>query len=322
MEPVRVGIIGCGAVVQGNYSRALGMVAGVRVVALHDRDERAASQASAIFGAPSVSFDELTEMSDAALIATPPSSHVDLVARCLELRIPVLCEKPFVSREEDARKLVALSESLRVPLYVGHLRRTFAAARAARDLIASGVLGGVRSLDLAEGGRFSWDTASNYVTTDIAGGVLFDTGSHTVDLGLFVSGLDAREFRVEVEGVHRDKPEPSHDLRATARLVGEHFDVALSLRLSRRRVLSNRIRIVCENGTVELSVGPRDRIRITGPSGTAIVPAREHVVDFNEHFADQFARVLVRGDADDFSARRFIGLTAVLEALAAAKERP
>lgn len=320
MSRKRLGIIGCGAVVQNNYARAIPEVRGVEVAAVHDLDPRAASAAAALLGAPAVSLEELFGRVDAVIVATPPSTHVGIVTDCIKRGLTVLCEKPFVSREADALELVRMSKDTGVPVYVGHLRRTFPSARLARDLIATGTLGRVRSMSLVEGGRFSWDTSSNYVSSDISGGVLFDTGSHTVDLGLFVSGLDGRDFAVAVDEVHRDRPEPAHELSARARLITAETEIALGLHLSRHRVLANRVRIELDHGIVELSVGPRDRIRVTGRGGSAVIPAGTGAADFNGYFTEQFYRIFVEKSAAEFEAARFVGLSRVLERVATARE--
>jgi len=320
MTVTRVGIIGCGAVVKNNYARALPDVHGVEIVAVHDLNGAAAAEMAAVFAVDAVSLNELCSRVDAVIIATPPSSHVALVRTCVERGLTVLCEKPFVSRAVEATELVALSAARGVKVYVGHLRRTFPSARLARDIIATGVFGAVRRLRLCEGGRFAWDTSSNYVESDISGGVLFDTGSHTVDLGLFVSGLDQEDFSVAVDSVERDRPEPAHEVQAAARLKLAGREVFLELHVSRHRVLANRVRVELDHGVVELSVGPRDRIRVTGPLGSAILPASAGAPDFNGYFSEQFARIFVEKRATEFEASRFVGLTRVLEAIASTAE--
>ncbi len=320
MSFVRLGLVGCGAVVQNNYARALPEVAGVRVTAVHDRDQRAAAAAAAIFGAPIRSFDALCEGVDAVVIATPPSSHFGLVTSFIDRGISVICEKPFVGRREEAEAIVALSEKSGVAVYVGHLRRTFPSVRLARDIVATGSLGRVKAMRLVEGGRFAWDTSSGYVSSDAFGGVLFDTGSHTVDMGLFISGLDQERFAVTVDEVRRDRPEPAHDLMAQLRLEASDCEVAVTLSLSRRRALANIVRIELEGGVIEVSAGPRDRIRVSGPGGVAIVPTGPLPADFNGYFTEQFARILVDGTGQEFLAARFVGLSSVLEAVVRATE--
>lgn len=320
MEPTRIGLVGCGAVVQNNYARALPGIQGLRVVAVHDLDLKAAADAAMRFGAVAMDFDSLCDRVDAVIIATPPSSHLALVLSCVDRGLTVVCEKPFVSRASEAAMVVSRSQEKDVPVFVGHLRRTFPSVRLARDLIASGAFGKVQRLQLIEGGRFAWDTSSNYVANDVSGGVLFDTGSHTVDMGLFISGLDREEFEVRVSRVSRDRAEPSHELKAEALLDGGYGTVGLDLHVSRHRVLANRVRVVLERGTVDVSVGPRDRVRVSGPLGSAVLPTGPLAADFNGYFTEQFVRIFVERRADEFRAARFVGLTKVLEAIASAQE--
>ena len=60
--------------------------------------------------------------------------------------------------------------------------------------------------------------------------------------------------------------------------------VLLDLHLSRHHVLANRVRVVLEQGVVDVSVGPRDRIRVSGPRGTRGGPRRS-----NRHARDACA---------------------------------
>ena len=313
----RVGIVGCGALTRTNYARSLPQVAGVRVACVHDLNQGAAALAAEQFGAAAVSLDALCGEVDTVIVATPPGTHYGIVKTCLDRGRNVVCEKPFVGVVEEARELVAIAATRGVSLHVGHLRRTFASVNLARELIMSGALGAVRRLLLAEGGRFSWDVQSGYVSSDPLGGVLFDTGSHTLDVALFVTGLDTADFAVSVLNVRRDRPEPAHELEAEFQLRQPEQEVSVRLLLSRYRALANRVRIELEHGTVEVPVGPRDCIRVRGVRTSAILRTAPASSDYNDYFIAQWRAVFGGVGASAFDARNFIGLTAILEAVGA-----
>ena len=78
---------------------------------------------------------------DAAIVATPNSTHLPLSREFLSRGAPVLVEKPVAASVEDAQALAAVSRSTGVPVLVGHHRRHNPIIRSARAMIAEGRLG-------------------------------------------------------------------------------------------------------------------------------------------------------------------------------------
>lgn len=316
-KPLRLAIVGCGTVAQVNYSRTLPRVAGIEVTLVSDLRTEAAEALASKMGARVATFEQILEQADAVIVATPPSSHFELVRRALE-RVPlVVCEKPFVPTVREARELVVVAERTGHRLLVGHFRRTFAALRMARELVQTGVMGRVTAIDIAEGGRFAWEAESGYVFKDPFGGVLFDTGSHSIDMALYVTLLDGQKIEPIVHQVVRDRAEPSHEIRAEVTLRTPSGEVDLLVRLSRYRALANRLHVTFERGSLDVSVGPRGNVRLNGPSGSTVLHAVDAHNDFDLAFIDQWYAMFGQTGADvPFRAERFVGLTAVIEAIA------
>lgn len=313
-----VALVGCGAVAELSYAKALTRVPNLRAAFACDLDSGAAERVAAMLDAEVVGFAEALERAEVIIIATPPASHFDLASKAIAAGRTVLCEKPFVSSAQEARDLVAQARACGVALYVGHFRRCFPALRGARDLIGSGALGAVREVDVAEGGRFAWASRSRYVETDPHGGVLFDTGSHALDMALFATSLDEAELAVDGVRVRRERPEPAHEVSAEFLVGAEGRTIPMRVRFSRYRVLANRVRIICDGGTVDVSTLPRDRFRVWGPSGSSLMYGSARDPDFQTTFLEQLHRIFGPLDgAQDFAAERFVGLTGILEAIAA-----
>jgi predicted dehydrogenase len=315
-EKRKLGIIGCGAVVQKNYLQALPLYPDVGVSFVHDLNPSAAEKIAAKIGARVSTPEVIKAECDIVVIATPPSSHAALVAEMLTKGRTVICEKPFVGTKSDAVHLVQLAAERNSELFVAHFRRAFPSVRLARALVETGVLGAVTRVSAFEGGRFSWEAESGYVYKDPYGGVLFDTGSHTLDMLLHVAGLDSGPLEVTSARVVRDCPEPSHDVEAKATLVREGKEIPAHFKLSRFMATANKIRVDCESGFVELPVGLVDYVRVGRQDGkSVIVRAKESYGDIMDCFALQFKQMFNPDPQRTYSAEKFINLTALLEVL-------
>lgn len=318
-QPLRLAIVGCGTVAQTTYTRTLPRSRFVRTEFVSDLRSEAAQGVAAKLGARVATLGEIHRDADAVIIATPPSSHFELVSACLEHVPLVVCEKPFVGRRSEAEALAQMAKERGRTLYVAHFRRLFPSVQLARAVGALGGLGRVTALDIVEGGRFSWEAESGYVSSDPFGGVLYDTGSHTIDMALFAAGLDEMPLSVRIRDVQRDRAEPSHALSATFDLeTSEMGCVPVSVRLSRYETLANVVRIRYERGELLFSAGLRGTVRLTGPAGSTLLQPAIERTDFGDCFVDQWNVMFGSRHADVFAVHRFVNLTGVLEALATA----
>jgi len=81
------------------------------------------------------------------LLATPHSTHADLVCEAASAGKHVFVDKPFTLKVADARRAIAACEKAGVVLQVGHHRRRFGATRRIRQMIDSGEIGMVHELE-------------------------------------------------------------------------------------------------------------------------------------------------------------------------------
>lgn len=83
---------------------------------------------------------------DAVIVATPTSTHREVVEDCLRAGLHVLVEKPLASTVEDAEALAALARESGRTLMVGHTFLFNPAVRAIKRYIDEGQLGKIRYL--------------------------------------------------------------------------------------------------------------------------------------------------------------------------------
>jgi predicted dehydrogenase len=142
-------------------------------------------------------------------ICTPPGSHAGLIGRALAAGLHVLCEKPLVTRAEDALALAAARQGK--VLHTVHNWLEAPISRKVSELVASGALGTITRID--------WQTLRIQPAVTVAvkgaenwrvdpamagGGILFDHGWHALYCVLRWAGkapkgvaakLETRKFR-------------------------------------------------------------------------------------------------------------------------------
>ena len=305
--------------VQRLYLPALLQAEGVNVRWVTDLDVARAQQVAKLFGAQTASLEEVASRAECAIVTTPPASHRAIVEACLGPVPVVLCEKPFVPTRAEATDLVDQAHASGTRLYVGHFRRLFPHVGLARDLVRMGVIGSVTGLGVSEGGKFTWDAASAYTVRERTGGVLWDTGSHTLDMALYAADLDTAPLGKVLDlDVARDVEEPSHDFYATGRFEAGSQAVALQLHLSRHEALPNIIWIYGESGSIAFAVELDTRVRLSTPKGTRVLTTSGEYLWPPQYFALQCRRILQHRDDEDFLASSFLTQIGLLEALASA----
>lgn len=313
---ISIGIIGCGAVTHLNYGPVLVGRSDYRVAHVFDLSAEQAASAARLFGAEVTPVERLVEESDFVVVATPPATHLPLVLECVQPGKAILCEKPFMLTAADAAVALSATEARAARLYVGHHRRTYPQVELARNLIQLGVIGAVTGFTAREGGRSTWQAVSNYLMRDArGGGVMWDTGSHTLDMALFAAGLDELpDPQVDVREVYRDQPEPSHHFRARFELRSGDQAVEGNVELSRVESLPNVVAIRGERGEIHFVTNVDSRVRVTTQGESSVLFAERSHVKFDS-VASQFTRVVLQERDEDFAARRFLGQVKILEAI-------
>ena len=88
-------------------------------------------------------LDEILKDSsiDGLLVATPHSTHLDIISQAASAGKHVFVEKPLTLTCEDAKEAIKVTESAGVVLQVGHHRRRCSANRKIKSFIDSGELG-------------------------------------------------------------------------------------------------------------------------------------------------------------------------------------
>lgn len=141
---LKVGIIGTGMIGQDHIRRLTQVLSGVEVVAVNDID-RARATAAAPEGAEVFDSPQALIRSDkvqAVVICSWGPSHEEQLLECIAADKPVFCEKPLVTSEQAAlRVMQAEAAHGRRLVQVGFMRRFDADYRRLKAVIVGGTLG-------------------------------------------------------------------------------------------------------------------------------------------------------------------------------------
>ncbi|HLK10810.1 MAG TPA: Gfo/Idh/MocA family oxidoreductase [Candidatus Binatia bacterium] len=193
MTRLRFGVVGCGAIVTLHQLPALRRSAEVEVVAVSDRDGAWAARVARRFGVPASFADHhaLLGRVDAALVATPNTTHADIACELLERGVHVLCEKPLATMRADVERMYAAAERGGARLVAGHCLRFSPNLAMLARVVADGWLGDVERVSAAIGAPYD----AGAQRTDFrrkrglaGGGVLIDLGVHVIDLAVWCAG--------------------------------------------------------------------------------------------------------------------------------------
>jgi predicted dehydrogenase len=201
VKSVRLAVIGAGHLGRIHARIAAGLEE-IELVAVVDPSESARRSVAQEARTRAVAdFREVVGEIEAAIIATPTSSHHAIGMELLASGVPLFIEKPLAPNSHQANELVSLARKKGVVLQVGHVERFNSALTA--------VAADVRDPKYIEATRTSGYT---FRSTDI--GVVLDVMIHDLDIVLSLAKSPVEEVQamgVSVLGGHEDL--------ATARLA-------------------------------------------------------------------------------------------------------
>lgn len=194
MDQVGWGILGCGDVTEVKSGPALQKAPRSSLVAVMRRDGTKAADYARRHNVSRYydDADRLIADSDvnAIYIATPPSSHMDLVLKCLAAGKPVLVEKPMALDAAECRMMNEAAAAAGVSLSIAYYRRALPRFEKLRHLVQTGEIGVPRAVtvrhmqpaDKSPPEAWKLDPGIN------GGGLFVDVQTHALDWLTYVFG--------------------------------------------------------------------------------------------------------------------------------------
>jgi predicted dehydrogenase len=195
LTKIRWGILGTGTIAR-KFAEGLRHVEGAELVAVGSRSSQTAEAFAAAFGVPRrhASYDDLAADPeiDVVYIATPHPFHRENSLQCLQAGKAVLCEKPFTVNAQEAAAVISLARERRLFLMEAMWTRFLPLFTKLRELLAPGVLGELRLLQVDFGFRAGFNPQGRLFNPQLAGGALLDVGVYNLSLASLLWGRPER----------------------------------------------------------------------------------------------------------------------------------
>lgn len=128
---------------------------------------------------------------DAVVIATPTSTHSDLVVAAAAAGKHIFCEKPLALTLEDTHRIIDAVEKAGVSMQVGFMRRFDPPYLEAKAAIDAGKIG--TPVTFKAIGRDPFCPQPNFADPAHSGGLIIDMGIHDMDLGRWLMNAEVEE---------------------------------------------------------------------------------------------------------------------------------
>ncbi|PWV90576.1 putative dehydrogenase [Paenibacillus cellulosilyticus] len=275
-EPIKVAVIGCGAIAVRRHIPEYADHPNVKLVAFADpRLERAEEQA-ARFGARAFSDYKtmLAEIEvDAVSVCTPNHLHADAAIAAANAGAHVLVEKPMATNEQEALAMIKAAQDNGVLLMVGHNQRLMPPHVKAKEVLESGRLGRVLSFRTSFGhpgpegwsldGRDSWFFRKDEAVM----GAMGDLGVHKSDLIRWLLNDEVADVAAFVGTLHKENTAVDDNATCILRMKSGAIGTLVAS-WTYYRGEDNSTILWCENGVLKIGTDPDRQVILELRDGT------------------------------------------------------
>jgi len=175
---IRVGLIGVGKMGQ-NHLRVLSLLKGVEISFIYDANMDAAKRTATTYGVrAAIDPYEMLDSVDAIVIASPTSTHAEVVKKVGGKVKNIFVEKPLAATLSEAQDLAEFATIQGLNIQVGFIERFNPAVQATKRVLRRS--GKVISIDFTRTNKLSSRITDVDVVTDLM--------IHDIDLAMFMNG--------------------------------------------------------------------------------------------------------------------------------------
>ena len=261
---------------------------------------------------------------DVVYIPLPNHLHAEWTIAAARAGKHILCEKPLAMTVADAERMIEAAEAAGVRLMEAFMYRHHPSWVAVRELVASGRIGALSSIQTWFG-YFNDDATNIRNIHEYGGGALYDIGCYAINLSRML--FDGEPSRVAAS-LRRD-PASGVDVLVSAILDFEPGIATFTC--STRTETDQRVHIYGADGRISIGIPfniPPDRptqVFVTAGGDPPVAPATE-VLEFATKDpytaeAEAFAAAILDGGPTPVSPADALANMRVIEAVFAAAER-
>lgn len=190
MKKFNVGLVGAGFMGR-MHAEVLGVLETTELKVVCDIRTEQAKEIAGSGAQTTDSFDKLLAdpIIDVIDICLPTYLHADFTIKALEAGKHVVCEKPMAMTVEEGKRMIVAAEQNNRRLMIAHCIRFWPEYEILTDLVKTGKLGKLLSLNLTRYGAFPTWSAGNWLTDESkSGGGALDMHIHDTDYALYLLG--------------------------------------------------------------------------------------------------------------------------------------
>jgi predicted dehydrogenase len=196
-EPVRIGVVGAGAIAQLAHLPVLSKMRGAKLVAVCDNDRPKARSLADRFDIDDVYTDieDLLEADElrAVVVATPNHLHEPHVLSAIAAGKDVLCERPLALTARGVERIINAAARANRKVFVANNHRFRSDVQALAGFLRGGELGKLTGIRAGAYHHRRAEQGWRQRRAEAGGGAFFDYGLPLLDLALWLADFPAPE---------------------------------------------------------------------------------------------------------------------------------
>ena len=196
-EPVRIGVVGAGAIAQLAHFPVLSKMRGAKLVAIGDNDRPKARALADRFDIADVYTDieDLLEHPDlhAVVVATPNHLHEPHVLSAIAAGKDVLCERPLALTMRGVERIINAAARAGRKVFVANNHRFRSDVQALAGFLRGGELGKLTGIRAGAFHHRRAEQGWRLRRAEAGGGAFFDYGLPLLDLALWLANFPEPE---------------------------------------------------------------------------------------------------------------------------------
>ena len=275
---MRIGVFGCGRIGRVHAASIMALP-DTRLVAVADAMPDAARALAEKTGADARTTEELLSANDidAAVIATPTTTHFELIHALASAGKAIFCEKPIDMSADRIRECIDAVERANVPFMTGFNRRFDPNFARLQRLIFDGEIGDVEIVTILS--RDPSPPPHDYVRT--SGGLFRDMMIHDFDMARFLLGEEPNTIHAVGSALVDPEVAQLGDVDTAAVTMTTRSGRICQISNSRRATYGydQRVEVHGAKGMLRAGNVPQDTVEFANGAGFQTAPAKEFFLE-------------------------------------------